>query len=132
MKNMMKKGILLVFVLSMVLAVTACGKPDTFEEYLKGDEEMSKQLDQVANMDENMDCFVKDNTITFKYVFPMEFSEEETTVVKTQLESAIEAQVSVFENVLKQAKEATEIDEINIKLIYADKNNKELYSRVFE
>lgn len=132
MKNMMKKGILLVFVLSLALSISACGKPDTFEEYLKTDEEMSQQLDKVANMDENMDCFVKENTITFKYVFPMDLSEEQKELVKTELESAMDTQASVFENVLTEAKEQTEIDKINIKVIYADKDDNELYSRVFE
>lgn len=127
-------AILLCFI--MALSLFACGgKAKTVEDYLN-DKEVQAQMDTLKETMKSagieMDVKGEGNKMIYSYKFSEQIDEESMSAVKETLESGLEAQVSVFDGILKTLKDEMKISDPSISVRYLNADGSEILTREFK
>lgn len=120
-----------VLVLALALSLAACGgKPATVEDFVKSDAVQSQLKTMKESLGDTMDIDVtgEGNTLVYTFKFP---EGTDTTGLGESLEAAMETQVSTFEQIASSLKDAVKVDNPTVKVVYAEHDGTEIYSREF-
>lgn len=121
MKNNRSKGLIaavLLLVMTFSFMLTSCGTPTNLEQYVKNDEELSKELE--AYCPEGMSVDVADNTLTFTYKYEQEFTEDTIKVLKKELKNTLEMVSPTYVDVKDKLIEETGFEDITLVITYTD------------
>lgn len=117
----------------MALSLASCGKK-SIEDYVASDE-VQEQLESIrssmASSGIDVDVIGEDNKLIYEYTYGEQFEEEQVEAVAEQLESAMNAQASTFENVAASLKEATDVKDPIVEVRYLNADGSEIYSQEF-
>lgn len=139
MKNTKRFAAVLACLLAVVLLFTACsGKPKNVEAYLQ-DETVAKQLDeQLGSMsgDEfSVEVAGEGNTLIYTFTFGEAIDLSDETIKATivgALESGMEQQRSVFEDVAAELQEQVTEENVKVRIVYNNADGSEIYACDFE
>ena len=109
------------------------GKFPTVEAFVKSDimQEMMKGLKESLE-DEDISIDLKADGNKLVYVFTIKnIEEDQREAMKSGLESAIETQVETYENIAGSMKDAVDVENPVVVVLYQDSEGNELYSREF-
>lgn len=127
----MIKKITMILSLSFIMTIllAGCGAPSTLEEYINSNEEAKNTVDSMAS--DQMNVEVTGNTLTYTYTYNQTFTGETLEAVKEELENAMESQSSTFENIGKTLEQESGIEDITVRVVYANEDGTEIYSEDF-
>lgn len=127
----MIKKITMILSLSFIMTIllAGCGAPSTLEEYINSNEEAKNTVDSMAS--DQMNVEVTGNTLTYTYTYNQTFTGETLEAVKEELENAMESQASTFENIGKTLEQESGIEDITVRVVYANEDGTEIYSEDF-
>lgn len=113
-----------------LFALTACGKYDTVEEWVKS-EKVQKEFDEMlADLDDSsmkMEILGEENKLIYSYTFLEEVPEG----MGEQLGIALNEQASTFEEVAEALKEEVDVDNPIVVVEYLNSDGSEIYSQEF-
>ena len=126
----MKKRLLMI-ILSLGLVFTmfltsGCGGPKTLEEYIESDKDAKETIDSMTT--DQMKVNISGNTLTYTYTYDQTFEGEHLELMKEELEKAMEKQSSTFESIGETLEKNSGIDDVEVKVIYKDKQGTEIFS----
>lgn len=124
-------GLLAMLVLSMVM-LSGCGKPKTLEEYADKNDQIKEAFDSLSKDKNWSKVELKDNTLTLTKKYDAEVTDQLLEVSKPSLEENMKNDGSKIVPWIKNVEEATEIKGVKVKVVYQDKNGKEMLSQTFE
>lgn len=120
MKNIAKKGFVLLSLLFLAFFITGCGKPNTLEEYINSNKKEKESIESLET--DSLKIEVKDNLFT--YIFDTKnlgIADEEvakSSIMKESFEKTLSSSSSVYENLAKQYEDTTGISGIQVKVKY--------------
>ena len=124
MKKTTLKTIAIALVMTLMLAMTACGgnKDAALEEYFQTDEmqEMVQEAkDSVEGSGMSIEILAEGNTLIYEYTFEENnFNDSELDTVTDQLVSGLESYASTFEGIASDLNEELKIDNSKVVVRY--------------
>lgn len=121
MKNYRTKGLvaaILMLVMAFSLVMTSCGTPTNLEQYVKNDEELSKELE--AYCVPNMSVDIEDNTITYTYKYEETFIDETVKLLSKELKKTLKTVSPTYVAVKDKLIEETGFEDIVLVITYTD------------
>ncbi len=121
--------------IACLLALGACGKSATVEDFVNSDA-MQKQLETLKSSlgDEQalaIDLKGEDNKLIYTFTYPEELSEEDISLMKDALESALDSMSGTFEEIASSLKKAVNVENPVVVVTYVTKDGTEIYSKEF-
>ena len=140
MKKRMSKlfavAMVLVMVLSVAALTTSCGGTKTLEDYVNGDKEVSKQLndagEQFSNDAMKAEVIVKENTLTYAYTYTDTYTKEQTKKMVPLFEKALEGYTATYEGIRDNLEKESEIEGVVVKITYYNGDGSEIYTKTYE
>lgn len=121
MKKLFKNGLSMLALIAFVLVLSGCGKPATLEEFLKNNNDVMQEINQIAE-ESALAIEIKDNEIIFTYDVSAisSFTEENvfTDEVKTAFKSALDGTSATFSSLAKSLEEESKISGIRLTVKY--------------
>ena len=106
----------------------------TIEDYIASDE-IQEQLESVkssmVSSGIDVDVIGEDNKLIYVYTYSDQFDEDAVDALAEQLESAMSAQASTFEDVAASLKEETDVEDPVVEVRYVNADGSEIYSQEF-
>jgi hypothetical protein len=134
MKKMVSRILAVGMAAVMALSLASCGKEKTIEDYVASDE-IQEQLESVkssmASSGIDVDVIGEDNKLIYVYTYSDQFDEDAVDALAEQLESAMSAQASTFEDVAASLKEETDVEDPIVEVRYVNADGSEIYSQEF-
>lgn len=124
-------GLVVMLVLSMVM-LSSCGKPKTLKEYAEKNDQIKEAFDNLAKDKKWTTVELKGNTLTLTKKYDVEVTDQLLEVSKSSLEENMKNDGSKLVPWIKDVEKATEIEGVSVKVIYVDKNDKEMLSQTFK
>lgn len=131
MKKLGKKIIALAAVTIMGLSMIACGKKyKSVEAYVKSDEVQDALSQLEGTMGSGMKIDITADGDKLVYTFKYETVEKQDGMAE-QLESAMAAQDSTFQEAADEMKKLVKADKPSVVIEYVDKNDDEIFSKEY-
>lgn len=129
MKKKTSKALFISLLLSLLLAMSmmlaSCGGPSNLEEYIDSNEEIAQQIESFSSS--GMDIDVTENTLTYTYMYNQTYDDSMAELMSTELEKAMASQSGTFESVKQTLVDETGFEDIVVKIVYTDGEDKVLY-----
>mgnify|MGYP000223623066 CR=1 FL=1 len=132
MKKLIGKLVVCVLAALMAVSFAACSNSKTIEDYVKSSEVQSQITELKEDLkDSGMDIEVKGEGDKLIYVYTID-SAYVVDGLAEELEKALTAQSSVFEEVASTLKEATNVSDPIVVVQYVDSDGNEIHSQEFK
>lgn len=110
---------------------------DTFasvSDYLK-DPDVSKKIKEGtedADSTVSMDVYADGDTLVYEYMYQDHIADDQLATVKENLDSALDANVDTYQNVINELKMYVRIDNPKVKVVFLNDDETEITSKTFE
>ena len=104
--------------------------PQTLEEYLSLDGELSQQIQQIG-IEAGMGISATGNDLCFTYTFPEELDDDMLSILKPLLQLTMMEMDSQGTDLARQLEEATGLQGITVTIVYKEKNGKTICQGTF-
>ena len=118
-------SLLLSLLLAMSMMLASCGGPSNLEEYIDSNEELAQQIESYSSS--GMDIDITENTLTYTYKYNQTYDASMAELMSTELEKAMASQSGTFESVKQTLVDETGFEDIVVKIVYTDGEDKVLY-----
>lgn len=133
-------SIMLVLSLSVMALLTGCGGTPTLEEYINDNKDekaaMEAELEKSnailakSGMEAAID--IKENTIIYTYKMNQALNDDQIDATKKVLEQSSDAMAAQTKTLTEKLEKESKIEGISFRIIFVDKNDKEIYSKDFK
>ena len=127
--GLVKRAGIAMLVLALVCNISSCGSK-TLEDIVKEDENVNEQIESMAVG--GRDAAINGNQVIYTYTYDQTFDEDSLKAIKPEIEKIMSSTDKIYESMIKQIKEATDLEEVTIKVVYNNGDGNPIYENEYK
>ena len=128
-KKILKRLGIAMLAFVLVFTMASCGTK-TLEQIVEEDAQVKEQIESMAVG--GLEVAINDNQIIYTYTYDQTFDQDSLEAIKPEIEKIMKSTDTIYESMLQQVEEATELEDVSIKIVYNNGDGNPIYENEYK